>query len=127
MAAFEVADLNYLIVYDTKRVNNMINFNQSLLSHSLGQNIILDEDDVFPGLMHFVLDLYQQDRPKDVDTLGKLRWYMFSEKQLESEKLPPTQSAFVHVIIRSHYMRLVWKSAHLPHPLLQDPDTWLET
>ena len=55
-------------------------------------------------LMCFVLDLYQTYRPADIDTLAKLKWYMFSKKQLESEKLPPTNSAFMYVVHRSHFM-----------------------
>ena len=85
----------------------------------LGQNA--DLKDVFHDLTYFVLDLYHADRPENIDTLSKLRWYMFSKKQLESEKLPPTKSDLLYVMHRSDYMALVWKSSHLPHPSMSDP------
>ena len=56
-------------------------------------------------------------------TLDKLRWYMFSKKQLESEKLPSTNPAFLYVVYRSHFMTRVMKSASKCHPHLPDPET----
>ena len=46
---------------------------------------------------------------------------MFSKFQYESEKLPPTKSTLCEKILRLHYTSLVWKSAHLPSPVLPDP------
>ena len=43
---------------------------------SVGQCEISDE--IKAGLEEFVLDLYCKDRPSDVNTLGSLRWYLFS-------------------------------------------------
>ena len=51
----------------------------------------------------------------------KLRWYMFSKFQCESGKLPPSKSTLREKIFRSHYTSLVWKSGHLPSPVLPDP------
>ena len=43
---------------------------------SVGQCEISDE--IKAGLEEFVLDLYCQDRPLNVYTLGSVRWYLFS-------------------------------------------------
>ena len=43
---------------------------------SIGQCEISDE--IKAGLEEFVLNLYSKDRPSDVNTLGSLRWYLFS-------------------------------------------------
>ena len=67
------------------------------------------------------MDLYCPKRPLTISNIGELRWYMFSKFQYESEKLPPTKSTLREKILRSHYTSLVWKSAHLPSPVLPDP------
>ena len=36
-------------------------------------------DKIKAGLEEFVLNLYWKDRPSDVNTLGSLRWYLFSK------------------------------------------------
>ena len=46
---------------------------------------------------------------------------MFPKFQYESEKLSPTKSTLRKKILRSDYTSLVWKSAHLPSPVLPDP------
>lgn len=46
---------------------------------------------------------------------------MFSKFQCESGKLPPSKSTLREKIFRSHYTSLVWKSGHLPSPVLPDP------
>ena len=48
----------------------------SLVFRSVGQCEISDE--IKARLEDFVLDLYCKDRPSDVNTLGSLRWYLFS-------------------------------------------------
>ena len=53
--------------------------------YKTSSGLALDEDDVIPGLSHLVQDLYQPNRLKAIDTIGKLRWYMFTKKQLETE------------------------------------------
>ena len=76
---------------------------------------------VIHGLALFVLNLYCNTRPNDVDTLGSLRWYMFSKYQYEGDKLPPTKHALLNMMYRSHYMARVWRSSHISNPTLPDP------
>ena len=45
-------------------------------------------EEVIHGLVLFILNLYCNARPNDVDTLGSLRWHMFSKYQYEGDKLP---------------------------------------
>ena len=45
--------------------------------------------------------------PEDVQSIPQLRWYLFSKYQYESEKLPPTPSAFKYKVFRSHFFTLV--------------------
>ena len=87
----------------------------------LGDDFFVYEDDsTLHEIERFVLDLYQPRRPNNVDSLSALRWYMFSKKQLESEKLPPTRSALKHVIGRCHCVVRIWKQSHVTHPLIPD-------
>ena len=53
--------------------------------------------------------------------MAALRWHMFSKRQLDSQKLPPTSETFRENVLRVHYTALQWKSSHLPSPLLPDP------
>ena len=52
----------------------------------------------------------------------KVRWHMFSKKQLESDKLPPKFSALKYMIHRSHHITSIWKSAISTNPILPDPE-----
>ena len=67
------------------------------------------------------MDLSCPKRPLNISNIGEIRWYMFSKFQYESEKLPPTKSTLREKIFRWHYTSLIWKSAHLPSPVLLDP------
>ena len=71
--------------------------------------------------MLFVLNLYCNTRPNDVDTLGSLWWYMFSKYQYERDLLPPIKNALLHMMYRSHYIARVWRSAHISKSILPDP------
>ena len=47
------------------------------------------------------MNLYCEKRPSSIKTIGELRWYMFTKRQLESEKHPPTESAIRKKVMRS--------------------------
>ena len=72
--------------------------------------------------MIFVLNLYYKNRPKSINDLGGLRWYLFTKYQYESSKLPPTKKAFEQMILRTHYTCLQWKTSHIPSPQLHNPN-----
>jgi len=50
--------------------------------------------------------------------VGDLRWKLFSKKQLEAQKLPPTRGALHEAITRAHYQAMVWYQDDMPHPQL---------
>ena len=75
----------------------------------------------------FVLNLYCKNSvPSSVTTLADLRWQMFSKKQADSDRLPPTYAALKEKVSRAHVTPL-WKSAHINSPSLPDPNDcgWL--
>ena len=80
------------------------------------------EENIEKHLTEFVLQLYMKSRPKGVTTLGALRWYLFSKNQTESKKLPPRGKAFQQMMVRAHFTAMQWKSSHLQHPNLPDPN-----
>ena len=49
---------------------------------------------------------------------------MFSKKQADSVKLPPTLEALKEKFFRVHYITLQWKSSHIPSPILPDPNNY---
>ena len=52
--------------------------------------------------------------PSNINTFRVLRWYLFSIFQYDSEKLPPTSSAFRFTIYRSHLVCNTWKKSLFP-------------
>ena len=64
----------------------------------LGNSIKHPTEECIDGIIMFALNLYCKNRPTDISNLSKLRWHMFSKKQLESNKLPPTFPALKYMI-----------------------------
>ena len=62
----------------------------------------------------FVCQLYEPGT--NLVEVGELRWRLFTKKQLEAEKLPPTQGALHQAIARAHYQTMVWNQDHVPNP-----------
>ena len=61
------------------------------------------------------MNLYCEKRPSSIKTIGELRWYMFTKRQLESEKHPPTESAIRKKVMRSHNVANIWIQAEKYH------------
>ena len=70
----------------------------------------------------FVCQLYEPGST-EVD-VGDLRWKLFTKKQLQAEKLPPTRGALHEAIARAHYQAMVWRQDNIPHPHLPPATTY---
>ena len=55
------------------------------------------------------MNLYCEKRSSSIKTIGE------TKRQLESEKLPPTESAIRKKVIRSHYVANIWFQAEKSH------------
>ena len=64
----------------------------------------------------FVCQLYEPGTT--VVDVSELRWRLFTKKQLEAERLPPTRGALHGAIFRAHYQSMVWYQDDIPHPQL---------
>ena len=53
--------------------------------------------------------------------VNKLRWRLFTKKQLEAQKLPPTRGALHEAIARARSQAMVWHKAHVPDSQLPQP------
>ena len=51
---------------------------------------------------------------KRYTSLNHLRYDLFSQKRLSSERLPPTMDAFAHHVKRANYQSYIWLHAHMP-------------
>ena len=71
------------------------------------------------GLEKWVCQLYAPGTA--IVDVGKLRWYLFSKKQLEGSKLPPTKAALNQAIQRAHFQALIWNSDTVACPQLPTP------
>ena len=58
----------------------------------------------------------------NAENIDKVRSSMFV-KGMSIESLPPTRDSLYFHIQRSHYQALVWRQAHLQHPVLPPPET----
>jgi len=56
--------------------------------------------------------------------VGDLRWSLFTKKQLEAQKLPPTRGALHEAIAQAHYQAMVWRQDNIPHPQLPPATTY---
>ena len=70
----------------------------------------------------FVCQLYEPG--STVVDVGDLTWKLFTQKQLQAEKLPPTRGA----LHEAHYQATVWRQANIHHPHLPPATThgWKE-
>ena len=71
-------------------------------------------DETAEALEIFVCKLYSPGQ-KHTNT-AELRWYLFSQKHAEGEKLPPTRGQ-----LRPHYVTMIWGHADDPLPQLPSP------
>ena len=62
----------------------------------------------------FVCQLYESGTT--VVDVGDLRWIILTNKQLESQKLPPTRGALHEAIACAHFQAIVWYEVNTPHP-----------
>ena len=62
--------------------------------------------------------------PTLITKIDKLRWWMFSKKQCQSEKLPPTRDALAHAISRAHFQAIVWFNDTTPNPDIPSPQDY---
>ena len=57
-------------------------------------------------------------------TVKDLRWFLFSNRSAEGEKLPPTLGSLTQHIQRAHYITMIWKKADESHPNLPSPSDY---
>ena len=81
----------------------------------LGSPDLSIRDERTAKLQTYVINLYCEKRPITIKTIGELPWYMFKKRQLESEKLPPTECAIRKKVMRSHYVANIWIQAEKSH------------
>ena len=74
------------------------------------------EADTESAIEAFVCQLYEPGTT--VVDVGDLRWKLFTKKQLEAQRLPPTRGALHEAIARAHLQSMVWYQADIPHPQL---------
>ena len=70
----------------------------------------------------FVCQLYEPG--STVVDVGDLRWKLFTKKQLEAQKLPPTRGALHEAIARAHYQAMMWRQDNITHPQLPPATTY---
>jgi len=109
---------SYLAGHSKKSCWNVFKENHDLLQ-GLGDCTGLNEQ-MIANAVAFVCKLY--DSQSVTTSVNQLRSNMFI-KGLSIEKLPPTQDALSHHIMRSHYQASVWQQTCLQRPHLPPPET----
>lgn len=98
-----------------------------LALRSLGRERGLPCQETTEALEEYVCRIYS---PRTRHTrISELRWYMFSQKHAEGERLPPTRGTLLPHIWRAHYLAMIWTHADQSNPQLPTPtDTgWTES
>ena len=79
---------------------------------SIGKDDHLPSLEVLESIEKWLVQAYGGKKlPTNIDTIPKLRWYLFSKFQCSIEKLPPTVAALKLKVFRSHYVTLVLRRA----------------
>ena len=86
----------------------------------LGKGITLSSEETVTALEKFVCSLYCP-KSSGIVTIPQCRWYLFSQKHAEGEKLPPTRATLREHIHRAHFIRMIWVTADEPCPRLPAP------
>ncbi|MEW8548339.1 MAG: hypothetical protein AB2693_32955 [Candidatus Thiodiazotropha sp.] len=88
---------------------------------NLGTSEIISEE-IVQRLEKFVCKLYAPNMT--VENLSQLRWKLFSKRQAEAEKLPPTLESLRQAILRAHYQSLIWQNDLEPNPIIPPPENY---
>ena len=86
----------------------------------LGKGITLPSEETVTALEKFVCSLYCP-KSSGIVTIPQCRWYLFSQKHAEGEKLPPTRATLREHIHRAHFISMIWVTADEPCPHLPAP------
>lgn len=82
----------------------------------------LPTDDTIRAIEEFICTVYLPHTT--IVTVEKLRWWMFSKKQSQSERLPPSQDALHQAILRAHYQAMMWCNDITPNPDIPPPNAY---
>ena len=112
------SDSTSYIAGHTKKTCWDVFVQHSSLLKGIGDSIILS-DNTIKNAEIFFCKVYGA---MDADNIDDVRSTMFV-KGRPIERLPPTKDALFFHIQCSHYQALVWKQAHVQHPVLPPPET----
>lgn len=101
----------------------LMNANEETLEtfNNLGVTETLSEETV-QVLEKFVCKAYAPNM--NVENLRQLRWKLFSKRQAEAEKLPPTLATLRQAILRAHYQSMIWQRDIEPNPVIPSPENY---
>ena len=83
---------------------------------SLGHRDLSQEE--YDQLERFVCQLYKS---KVYTKVNEYRWFLYSNRAAEGERLPPTTGSLTLHIRRAHYVAMIWRKAGESHPRLPSP------
>lgn len=85
---------------------------------NLGKTEVVS-DDVMMGIERFLCKVYVPSTT--ITTIGELRWWLFTQKQVVGENLPPTKSSLRLAVLRAHLQAMEWHQCDQRHPSLPNP------
>ena len=91
----------------------------------LGDSETLPNLYTLENVARFLVNTYGKKKmAKELSTLARLCWFLFSKFQHDATKLPPTMSALKYKIFRSHFICLVLKRSHISKQNLPLPQNY---
>lgn len=88
---------------------------------NLGKDLLISEE-TSDALEEFICQVYLPNT--QISQVHKLRWWLFSKKQAQSESLPPTKDALQHAILRSHHQAIIWNNDTNINPIIPSPENY---
>ena len=83
---------------------------------------IIPSDDACAGHEEFLCKVYVSGT--NIAQVEKLRWWILTKKQAQSERLPPTRDALYEAILRAHYQAIIWNNDIVPNPDVPSPERY---
>lgn len=90
---------------------------------NLGRGVDLPSTETVTALEKFVCRLYCP-KGSDIVNIPQCRWYLFSQKHAEGEKLPPTLVTLFQHVSRAHFITMIWVKADEPCQELPPPTNY---
>ena len=84
----------------------------------LGKNPEITSD-IVDKIKHYTCRIHQFNTKSS--SLSELRWFLFTLKQVNGERLPPTRDSVIPAVKSANFQSLIWEQDERPDPVIPSP------